>query len=103
MVRKIAPALALAALAAACAGASFDYNRDLNKEFVLIHLNEAARLYNEGRYDEAARRAEGALKFASQVFAPDDVDLAVPLDQLALLYEAQGKYAEAEPLFRREM
>ncbi len=36
-------------------------------------------------------------------FCPDDRDAAVILDNLALSYGAQGRYVEAEPLFRRAL
>ncbi len=34
---------------------------------------------------------------------PDHPDLAASLNNLAALYQAQGKYAEAEPLYKRSL
>ena len=36
-------------------------------------------------------------------FGPEDSRLATSLNNLALVYQAQGKYAEAEPLFKRAL
>ena len=36
-------------------------------------------------------------------YCPDDRDAAVILDNLALSYRAQGRYVEADPLFRRAL
>jgi tetratricopeptide (TPR) repeat protein len=36
-------------------------------------------------------------------FAPEDPRLATSLNNLAALYQAQGKYAEAEPLHKRSL
>ena len=36
-------------------------------------------------------------------FDPDHPDVAFALNNLALLYLAQGRYAEAEPLFKRAL
>ena len=34
---------------------------------------------------------------------PDDPTVAIALNFLALLYDAQGRYEEAEPLFKRAL
>ncbi len=39
----------------------------------------------------------------TQEFGPDHPDLATDLNNLALLYEAQGRYAEVEPLYQRSL
>ena len=78
-----------------------DYAKELNKQFMMIHLQEAARLYNQGRISEAVEVAESTLKFAGDVLGPNHPDLATPLNNLALLYQAQGEYAKAEPLYQK--
>jgi len=49
-------------------------------------------LYQQGRYAEAAKVAKEALKVAEATFGPDHLDVGVSLNNLALLYEAQGKW-----------
>ncbi len=58
--------------------------------------------YQQGRYAEAEKRWLAALEEAEN-FGPDDQRLATSLNNLALLYQAQGKYAEAEPLYQRSL
>ena len=38
-----------------------------------------------------------------QALGPDHPDVAYPLNNLAILYKEQGKYAEAEPLYQRAL
>ena len=67
-------------------------------------LNEkATSLYEQGRYEEAVKFAEEALKIAEETFGPDHPNMAQSLNNLAELYRAQGKYAEAEPLVKRAL
>src|SRR5262249_35675278 len=68
-------------------------------------VEEAQRLnkdvvsfYHAGRYQEALLRAERALKFGEQHLGPAHPEVAASLNNLALLYDAQGAYAQAEPL-----
>ena len=58
--------------------------------------------YQQGRYTEAEKLFEAALKEA-EGFGPQDPRLATSLNNLALLYRDQGKYAEAEPLCKRAL
>ncbi len=60
-------------------------------------------LYQQGRYEEAAKVGKEALKVAEDTFGPDHPDVAISLNNLAELYRLQGKYAEAEPLFKRAL
>ncbi len=64
---------------------------------------KVAVLYQQGRYLEASNVAEEALKVAEETFGPNHINVALSLDNLAVLYQDQGKYAEAEPLFKRAM
>ena len=61
--------------------------------------NEA---YQQGRYTEAEKLFEAALKEA-EGFGPQDPRLATSLNSPAVLYYAQGKYTEAEPLVARAL
>ncbi len=54
--------------------------------------------YQQGRYAEAEEQWKAGLKEV-ETFGPQDPRLATSLNNLALLYQAQGKYAEAEPLY----
>ena len=57
---------------------------------------------DQGDYDEAEKQVLRALQEAEN-FGPEDPRLAASLNNLALLYHGQGKYAEAEPLHQRSL
>ncbi len=64
-------------------------------------LNAAGiEAYQRGDYAEAEKQWSAALKEA-EGFGPQDPRLATSLNNLAELYRAQGRYAEAEPLHKR--
>ena len=58
--------------------------------------------YEQAHYGEAEKAWLLALKEAEN-FGPEDPLLATSLNNLASLYYAQGKYAEAEPLYQRSL
>ena len=58
--------------------------------------------YQQARYGEAKKWWLAALEKA-ETFGPDDQRLATSLNNLAELYRTQGKYAEAEPLYKRSL
>ena len=58
--------------------------------------------YQDGNYTEAEKLYFAALKEA-EGFGPQDPRLATSLYNLALVYGNQGKYTEAEPLYRRSL
>ncbi len=60
-------------------------------------------LYQRGRYVEAARVAEEALKVAEETFGPNHPKVATTLNNLAELYRAQGQYSAAEPLYKQAL
>ena len=64
------------------------------------YITAAQQAYRQADYAEAEKQSEAALKEAE---AFDDVRLATSLNNLALLYKAQGRYAEAEPLYQRAL
>ena len=64
------------------------------------YITAAQQAYQQADYAEAEKQSEAALKEAE---AFDDVRLATSLNNLALLYKAQGRYAEAEPLYQRAL
>ena len=58
--------------------------------------------YNSGDYREAEKQLKAALK-SSRDFASNDPKLMNTLRDLAQVYRAQSKYAEAEPLMERHL
>lgn len=66
------------------------------------YLADGAKAYELRQYDEAEKWLKAALSEAER-FGPDDPRLATTLDDLAELYRAQGRYAEAEPLYKRSL
>ncbi len=66
------------------------------------YMDAATAAYQQGNYPEAEKQLEAALKEA-EGFGPQDPRLATSLNNLALLYKTQGKYGEAEPLYKRTL
>ena len=64
---------------------------------------EVESLYAEGEYDRAVVVAKKALGVAEKERGSDHPDVALSLNNLALLYNAQGQYAAAEPLYKRSI
>ncbi len=56
--------------------------------------------FQAGRYAEAEKLCLAALKEAEE-FGEQDPRLATSLNNLAVLYDAQGHYAQAEPFYQR--
>ncbi len=66
------------------------------------YITAAQQAYQQADYAEAEKQLEAALKVA-EAFGPDDVRLATSLNNLSLIYDAQGRYGEAEPLYKRSL
>ncbi len=66
------------------------------------YMAAATKAYQQGNYPEAEKQFGAALKEA-EGFGPQDPRLAGSLNDLANLYRAQGKYAEAELLVKRSL
>ena len=66
------------------------------------HMDTGVKAYQQGNYPEAEKQFTAAVKEA-EGFEPQDPRLATSLNNLALLYRTQGRYAEAEPLQRRAL
>ena len=89
-------ALALLIWAALASPTSAQSNADADK------LNtEVIRLYQAGKYAEAVPVAQQMLALYETALGPEHPDVATSLNNLALLYGSQGRYAEAEPLYKR--
>jgi tetratricopeptide (TPR) repeat protein/CHAT domain-containing protein len=83
----------LAAIAPLSAQAQRDDIDALNRE--------VAQLYQAGQYPKATELAKQLVELSERKFGPDHPNLAVALNNLALLYDEQGRYPEAEPLYER--
>ncbi|MBD1874065.1 tetratricopeptide repeat protein [Nodosilinea sp. FACHB-131] len=83
-----------------------------NPRAVVVSLNELASLYELlGRYSEAESLHTDALSLLKQLLSSNHPDIisnrhdfvslfAASLNNLALVYESQGRYSEAEPLYK---
>ena len=65
-------------------------------------MKAAEDAYQQGKYAEAEKQLLTALQEAEN-FGPEDPRLAASLNNLAALYQAQGRSAEAEKLFKRAL
>lgn len=66
------------------------------------HMDAGQQAFQAGRYAEAEQSLLAALEEA-EGFGPQDPRLMTSLNNLAGLYYAQGKYAQAEPLLKRAL
>ena len=66
------------------------------------YMAAATSAYQQGNYAEAEKQLSAALREA-EGFGLEDLRLATSLFVLAQTYKAQGRYAEAEPLFKRAL
>ena len=64
---------------------------------------QVVRLFQAGRYAEAATMAERAVTLAERQFGPGHPAVGTALSNLANVYNAQGRYGDAEPLFKRAL
>jgi hypothetical protein len=56
--------------------------------------------YRAGDYPRGIALAEQALRLPRQTLGDGDPQTLISLNDLAVLYQAQGRYGEAEPLHR---
>ncbi len=66
------------------------------------HTRAGAYAYRQGNYAEAFKQTKAALS-AAEAFGPNDPRLATTLNNLGVIYDTQGKHAEAEPLYKRAL
>ena len=64
---------------------------------------EVMELHRAGKYDRAVVVAQKALEVAENSVGADHPDVALSLNNLAVLYLHQGQYASAEPLCKRAL
>jgi tetratricopeptide (TPR) repeat protein len=81
--------------------AATEYDRTQSE---VAELNKKVeQLIETGNYDEALPLAQRALTISEKGFAPDHPDLAVVLNNLALLNNRKGDYDKAERLYQRSL
>ena len=67
-------------------------------------LNQQVFQFGEqGKYNEAIPLAEKVLAIRQRILGNDHPDVAVSLDNLAVLYHTQGRYSEAETLYLQSL
>ncbi len=66
------------------------------------YIDDTIEAFVDGDYVGAGRSFDAAVKRA-EAFGPQDPRLATNLNGLAETYRAQGRYAEAEPLYKRSL
>ena len=66
-------------------------------------IERAEAFEKQAKLPQAAREYEQALDLARQYLGPEDLTTAAVMNRLANLYRDMGRYAEAEPLFRRSL
>jgi tetratricopeptide (TPR) repeat protein len=64
---------------------------------------ELGRLYTQGRFADAIDVARRLLTADERRLGKDHPDTLIDVNNLAELYRIQGKYREAEPLYRRAL
>ena len=72
----------------------------LTKEDLARLHAEMDRLYQAGKYQEAAEIAAQAYETAKTIFPPSHPVLFTSMNNLAFLLVHEGRYREAEPLYR---
>src|SRR5437870_10653498 len=60
-------------------------------------------LFKQGKYGEATLLAQKSVELAKSAFGADDLRLATSMNNLALLYDKQGKYSDAESLYKQAL
>ena len=62
---------------------------------------QVSQLHGQGKYAEAVPLAERYVALARQKHGEEHMEFAGANAWLAFVYQAQGRYAEAEPLYKR--
>src|SRR5262245_32634562 len=71
---------------------------DASKQF-----EEALKLRDAGKYDEALPFAERALEIRERLLGIEHRDVAAAINSLAGIYTGKGEYVKAEPLYKRAL
>ncbi len=74
------------------------------QEALLKNLySQVFKLYEQGRYSEAADIAKKALKVAEDTFGEEHPNVGISLNNLAYLYDCQGNHTKSGPLYKRAL
>ncbi|HTL70193.1 MAG TPA: tetratricopeptide repeat protein [Candidatus Eisenbacteria bacterium] len=65
--------------------------------------NRVTELYQKGSFDEAVPVAEKSLALAEKTYGAEKPETALALNNLAMLYKKQKRYADAESLYKRAL
>src|SRR4051812_682241 len=74
---------------------------DSEEERLKAVFRKAVVLKDQGEFEAALPLSEEALVLAPRVYGPDHPNVAAVLYHLAGLYKSLGRYADAEPLYKR--
>lgn len=78
--------------------------KGMDQETLWKALNmQIVKLHDAGQYAAATEVAEEALKAASQMYGPDHTQTAISMNNLAAIYQGQGRLPEAEELYKQAM
>jgi tetratricopeptide (TPR) repeat protein len=64
---------------------------------------QAVKLNSQGKYAEAVEAGKQALAKCEEIVGPDDPETARCLNNLGLMYDDHGKYADGLPLIKRAL
>jgi CHAT domain-containing protein/tetratricopeptide (TPR) repeat protein len=64
---------------------------------------QVVKLYQQGKYAQAAELAQQVLKIFEAVFGSEHPDMVFALKNLAMAYMSQANYSAAEPLYKRAL
>jgi tetratricopeptide (TPR) repeat protein len=74
------------------------------ESIISVWGEEPDRLFERRRWHSSSPPAPTrSLEIREKALGPEHPNLATSLNNLAVLYRAQGKYAEAEPLYKRSL
>ena len=97
-IASTAALVIMVALPAAAQSPATDAQYQLQSLDVLVE-----EAYRAGDYSKGIALAERALGLARQTFGDRDPKSLARLSNLVLLYQAQGRYSEAEPLSKQAL
>ena len=92
----------LIVLLVCCAGILLSCSSRLSTDEFLEHRNAGDSAYNKGDYLEAEKHYKAALVVAEKQ-SPNNSQVQTALHYLGVNYVAQGKYAEAEATYKRQI
>ncbi len=78
--------------------------KGIDQETLWKALNmQIVKLHDTGEYAAATEVAEEALKAATQMYGPNHSQTAISMNNLAAIYQGQGRLPEAEELYKQAM